>query len=268
MPERSAIAHGLGVWAALWRIRAMHELHYRANFALNVFQVLIDLAIGLITIRLVFANVDALNGWSEPGLLVVLGTYTIFDALIRAIVLPNMFALVQDVQDGAFDAVLVMPADEQLVVSTRELSVWDLSGVLIGLAVVAYGANRSGGIDVSDAVTYTVLLGVAASIVYGFFIAVVSLTFRLIDLRDLLFRLFQASSYSGRWPLGVYPGWLRVALTAIVPIALAVTIPSAALLGRLSSTELALSVAASAATLIASRWVFRHGIHSYSGASA
>ncbi len=228
----------------------------------------IDLAIGLITIRLVFVNVDSLNGWSEPELLVVLGTYVILDALIRAVVLPNIFALVQDVQDGAFDAVLVMPADEQLVVSTRELSVWDLSGVLIGGAVVAYGGSRAGGVGLTDAALYVVLLGVAACILYAFFIAVVSLVFRLIDLRDLLFRLFQASSYSGRWPLGIYPGWLRIGLTAIVPIALAVTIPSSAILGRLSSLELALSVAAAVAVLVSSRWVFRRGIRSYSGASA
>lgn len=268
MRENRPIAHGIEVWAALWRVRAIHELHYRANFTLNVFQVMIDLAIGLITIRLVFANVDALNGWSEPELLVVLGTYTILDALIRAVILPNMFALVQDVQDGAFDAVLVMPADEQLVVSTRELSVWDLSGVLIGGAVVAYGASRVGGDNPADAAAYIVLLGVAACIVYAFFLAVASLTFRLIDLRDLLFRLFQASSYSGRWPLGVYPGWLRVALTAIVPIALAVTIPATALTGRLSLPELAASVGTAVAVLAASRWVFRRGMRSYSGASA
>lgn len=242
--------------------------HYRANLLLSVVQVLIDLAIGIITIRLVFSNVDVLNGWTEPELLVVLGTFTILDATIRAVVLPNMFLLMQDVQEGSFDGVLVMPADEQLFVTARELSVWELSGVVIGAGVTVYGATRIDGITVSNTISYVALLAVGAVIVYSFFLAVTSLAFRLIDLRDLVFRLFQGASYSGRWPLGIYPGWLRIALTAIVPIGLAVTIPSTALVGRLSWAWLTVSVAAGAAALVTSRWVFRRSISSYSGASA
>ncbi|MAT04895.1 MAG: hypothetical protein CL424_07620 [Acidimicrobiaceae bacterium] len=268
MAMRRSLTHGLSVWAALWRVRGLHELHYRANLALNLFQVLIDLTIGVVTILLVFGNVDALNGWTEPELLVVLGTYTILDSVIRAVVLPNMYALVQDVQDGAFDNVLAMPADEQLVVTTRELSVWDLTGVLIGGAVAAFGARDVAGVSPAHVAGYAVLVVTAFCIVYGFFVAVASLTFRLVDLRDLLFRLFQAASYSGRWPLGIYPNWLRVTLTAIVPIGLAVTIPSSALVGRMTPTQLVLSLVVTAVVLIWSRWVFRRAIRSYSGASA
>lgn len=268
MPMPRSLGHAVRTWVALWRIRALHELHYRANLFLNVGQVLVDLAIGIVAIRLVFSNVDALNGWEEPELLVVLGTYTILDAVIRALVLPGMWMLMQDIQEGTFDAVLLMPADEQLIVTARELSIWDLSGLVIGGCVTVYGASRLDGLGVSGVVAYLALLPVAASIVYGFFLAVTSLAFRLINLRDLLFRLFQGASYSGRWPLGIYPHWLRIALTVIVPIGLAVTIPSSALVGRLSWEAIGLSAGAGALVLVWSRWVFRRGMRAYSGASA
>jgi ABC-2 type transport system permease protein len=268
MPSRRPVAHGLQTWAALWRVRALHELHYRANLLLNVGQVFVDLAIGVVAIRLVFSNVDEINGWDEPELLVVLGTYTILDAVIRALVLPGMWMLMQDIQEGTFDAVLLMPADEQLIVTARELSIWDLSGVVIGGCVTAYGSSRVDGLGPSDVLAYLAMLPVAVSIVYGFFLAVTSLAFRLVNLRDLLFRLFQGASYSGRWPLGIYPSWLRIALTVIVPIGLAVTIPSSALVGRLSWAGLGASVSTGAAVLVWSRWVFRRGTRAYSGASA
>lgn len=263
-----SIVHALRTWGALWRVRVLHELHYRANLLLNILQVFVDLAIGLVAIRLVFRSVDALNGWSEPELLVVLGTYTTLDAFIRAFVLPNMWLLVQDVQEGTFDAVLLMPADEQLIVTARELSIWDLSGVVIGGCVTIYGAVRIDGLHAANVVAYLALLPVAIAIVYGFFLAVTSLAFRLVNLRDLLFRLSQGASYSGRWPLGIYPNWLRIALTAIVPIGLAVTIPSTAMVGRLSWVWLVAALAAGAAVLAGSRWIFRRGTRAYSGASA
>lgn len=259
---------GVRTWAALWRIRVLHELHYRANLAINLLQVGVDLGVGLIAIRLVLANTESLNGWSASELLVVLGTYTMLDAIFRAVVWPNMSAIVRDVQDGTFDGVLVAPADDQLLVSTRELELWHLSGVVVGAGAVGYATGDLAGIDAGAVASYLVLFLIGVVLVYASFLSVTSLAFRLVDIEDLLFRLFQGASSSGRWPIGIYPGWLQAALTAIVPVAVAVTVPSSALTGRLSWTGLALTVAAGVAACSASRWVFRRSIRAYSGASA
>ena len=41
--------------------------------------------------------------------------------------------------------------------------------------------------------------------------------------------LFDGVYQAGRWPVGIYPGWLRVGLTFLVPLAFAVTVPAEAL---------------------------------------
>jgi len=73
---------------------------------------------------------------------------------------------------------------------------------------------------------------------------------------------------AGRWPVSLYPGWLRFALTFIVPVAFATTVPAEALSGRLTWQTLLGAVALAAALLVASRWFWRVGIRNYSGASA
>ena len=73
---------------------------------------------------------------------------------------------------------------------------------------------------------------------------------------------------AGRWPISLYPGWLRFALTFIIPVAFAVTVPTEALTGRLSGTTVLGGVALSAALLVVSRLIWLRGLRQCSGASA
>ena len=76
------------------------------------------------------------------------------------------------------------------------------------------------------------------------------------------------STSPGRWPVTIYPGWHRVSLTFLVPLAFAVTVPAEALTGRLTIETLGLAAVFAAALLVVTRWFFRFGLRNYSGASA
>ena len=80
--------------------------------------------------------------------------------------------------------------------------------------------------------------------------------------------IFQSMYQAGRWPVGIYPWWLRSALTFIVPVAFATTVPAEAIAGRLDWQTLALSLAVAGAMLVGSRWFWGVGVRRYSGASA
>ena len=53
--------------------------------------------------------------------------------------------------------------------------------------------------------------------------------------------LFDGVFQTGRWPVGIYPGWLRYSVTFLVPIAFAVTVPAQAVTSRLEWQTLALA---------------------------
>jgi ABC-2 type transport system permease protein len=80
--------------------------------------------------------------------------------------------------------------------------------------------------------------------------------------------IFQSMYEAGRWPVGIYPGWLRFTLTFLVPVAFAVTIPAETVSGRLTLDSLAVALGLSVALLVISRWFWRFGLRHYSGASA
>jgi ABC-2 type transport system permease protein len=66
----------------------------------------------------------------------------------------------------------------------------------------------------------------------------------------------------------IYPEWLRVSLTFLVPIAFAVTVPAQALTGRLTVDVFVLAFGFAIVAVAASRAFFRYGLRRYSGASA
>ena len=73
---------------------------------------------------------------------------------------------------------------------------------------------------------------------------------------------------AGRWPISLYPGWLRYGLTFIIPVAFATTVPAEALTGRLNWQTLLGAIALAAVLLIVSRFFWRRGLRHYSGTSA
>jgi ABC-2 type transport system permease protein len=94
-----------------------------------------------------------------------------------------------------------------------------------------------------------------------------TLAFWLVRVENILV-IFQSLYEAGRWPLSLYPGWLRYGLTFIVPVAFAVTIPAEALTGRLSWENLSIAIALAIIFLVVSRAFWRRGLRRYSGASA
>jgi ABC-2 type transport system permease protein len=80
--------------------------------------------------------------------------------------------------------------------------------------------------------------------------------------------IFQSMYEAGRWPVSLYPGWLRFALTFIVPVAFATTVPAEALTGRLNGETLIGAVISAMILFVASRFFWRIGLQRYSGASA
>src|SRR5713101_3830479 len=79
---------------------------------------------------------------------------------------------------------------------------------------------------------------------------------------------FEGIYQTGRWPVGVYPGWLRYSVTFLVPVAFAVTVPAQALTSRLHWPTLGLSVGFGVVLFGFTRWFWRFGLRNYSGASA
>lgn len=251
-----------------FRIGAMNELQYRVNFWVQLLESAVALGVGLAGLGVVFSHTADLAGWSQAELLAVMGVHILMGGLIQMIIQPNMTRLMEDVQRGTFDFALSKPEDAQVLVSVREIRIWQLVNVALGAVVLAVALARLGGrVGPGEALIFAAALLLGGLMIYSFWLILTTTAFWVVRV-DHMLQLFEGLYAAGRWPVGIYPGWLQGLLTFLVPVAFAVTVPAEALTGRLSLDTLALAAALALGLLLVARLVWRLGLRQYSGASA
>jgi ABC-2 type transport system permease protein len=254
-------------WTYL-RLGVLNEMQYRANFFVAIVQSLLGVAVAIAVLALVYSKTNALDGWTQSELLVVLGVQILLGGVIHATIQPNMERLTQEVQDGKLDFALVKPADSQVLISLRELRLWQLVDVISGAVVIAVGVSRlRTSVGPGHALAFLALLLIGASLLYCFWLVLATGSFWVVNMW-FLSDLFEGIYQVGRWPIGVYPGWLRYSMTYLVPIGFAVTVPAQAMTHRLAWTTVLLAVGFAAVVFLVTRWFWRFGLRRYSGASA
>ncbi len=250
------------------RINVLGELAYRVNFYVQLFQSLVSLATALAGLVVVFSYTDNLHGWTPDEMLALLGVYFIVGGLIGVVLEPSLEHFIMSVRDGTLDFTLTKPEDAQFLVSVQTVNLWKVIDVVMGAAVLITALVRMGTkIGPWQAFTFVVMTLAGLVIIYSFWLILATLAFWFVRVENILV-IFQSMYEAGRWPVGIYPGWLRFSLTFIVPVAFATTMPAEALTGRITIPVLFGAVALAAALAAISRIAWRVGVRHYSGASA
>ena len=258
----------LRLLATFIRVGAMGELAYRVNFLVQLFESLLELGTAIAGLAVIFSYTESLGGWTQDEVLALVGVFFLVGGAIRFILQPSMEQLIESVRDGTLDFTLVKPQDAQLLASIQRVEIWKLTDMGLGVGVLAFALARLGervGLPASLEFAAALLFG--GVIVYSFWIILATTAFWLVRVENILV-VFQSMYEAGRWPVSIYPGWLRFALTFVVPVGFAVTVPAQALAGRLSGPVLAGAGALAAALAAAARLLWRAGLRRYQGASS
>lgn len=254
-------------WLSL-RLGVLNALQYRADFGIQVLQSFIGLGTSLAAIAVVFGQTDNLGGWRREELVALIGVFMIVAGLLGLVIRPSLERLMEGVRLGTLDFTLTKPADAQLLVSVKQVEVWRLLDVAIGTVVLLVAIFQLGErVGPDRALAFALALSGGIAIVYSFLLILATLAFWFVRTENIMV-IFGSMYEAGRWPVGIYPPWLRVALTVVVPVAFAITVPVETLVGRLEPTTLLLTIGLAAAFLVASRWFWQFGLRHYTGASA
>ena len=221
------------------KVGVLNELQYRVNFFVSLLQSLVQVVTGLVVLALVYSHTTALNGWTQPELLCLLGIQILLGGVIRTFIQPNMMQLMEDVQQGTLDYALTKPEDAQVLVSVRTFRIWQSVDIVSGLILLAVGINGLGPpVGVVNALTFIVALAIGTAMIYCFWLVMTTGAFWVVRMENVA-ELFDGVYLTGRFPVGIYPTWLRLSVTFLVPIGFAITVPAEAVTSRLDWQTLA-----------------------------
>jgi len=220
----------LQVLRLFWTSAISAELEYRLNFLIAALSSLVNLFGSLFSLFLFYRTGYTFQNWSWEEAMVVLGLFTLLQGFAATFLIPNLNRIVDQVQYGTLDYILLKPISSQFWLSARTISPWGTPDLVFAIALIAYAGNR---LDLNLA---------------NYLISVIPITFGLISLYSLWFMLGATSIWfvkiynvtevlrglldAGRFPMVAYPAGYRFVFTFLIPVAFLTTIPAEIMLGR------------------------------------
>ncbi len=206
------------------------------------------------------------EGWSWEQALIILGIFTLLQGISATFLVPNLNRIVDRVQQGTLDFVLLKPISSQFWLSTHTVSPWGIPDVIFGGVLIAYAGGRLGlGISNYLASTVPIFFGIASLYSLWFMLGATSIWFvKIYNVTEVLRGLMEA----GRFPMVAYPTAYRFFFTFVVPVAFLTTVPAEAMLGRTQVIWIVGSGALAIGLLFASAIFWRFALRFYTSASS
>jgi ABC-2 type transport system permease protein len=241
---------------------------YRADTVVNILINLMWLGRELLGLRIIFSNTDTLAGWGPGELIALLGVFRLVNLLMASVIWPATEKFNTSVRDGSLDYTLLQPANSLFLITFSRIVIWRIWELVLAFVLIIIGIHMSGGVPSPMSIIYFLFLVASGTLViYSFWIVLIALTFWFIKF-DNNVTILQALMDSGRYPATVYPPWLRLIITYLIPIALATTVPLQGLRGELSGAQVLVFVFIGFITFWVATRIWKAGVRQYSGASS
>lgn len=207
-------------------------MEYPTSFILGVLSNVVFAALDLVALTAVFSNVDTLVGWRLDEVLLLYGmaqtSFYLADLSVGQLdQLPDL------VRSGRLDVLLLRPRRVLFQVLAADVDLRSLGKLAQAVAVLVVGLARVGpDWDAATIALLPVALVSGAVIYASVWVATTSITFWLVDSREVS----SAFTYGGRqlasYPLGIYQEWVRHLVRLVIPLAFTAYYPTLGLIGR------------------------------------
>ncbi len=285
MNERPSYA---AVFFMFLRNSMVRDLSFRSNFWIECVSSLSWVIMNLGFYLLIFRYTNSIGnetGWGEYEFFVFLATTLLVNSLVQMFFMPNIQEFSELIRTGKLDFALLKPIDTQFLVSFEKVNFPSMANFLFGLVLMGVSlyqlTHREANpieLNIGMVAMYVLFLLCGVAILYSLMIVLAASSIWLGRNTSLYDFWFYITSFS-RYPMEIYnSGGLGITLqlifTFVIPILIVVNVPARIMAQPfgVSNAQMWLlpiyMLAATALSLLASRWVFKMSLKSYRSASS
>jgi len=205
------------------------QMQYRTSFILWSVGNFSAVAVELVGLWALFARFGNLPGWTLAQVAVLYGIVNMAFALAEAAGRGfDQFAPL--VRSGEFDRFLLRPQPTALLLAGQIFELSRVGRLLAGACALMWGASHAG--VHWDGIKVATLLGAVfggALIFYGVLVLQATLCFFTVESLEIVNALTYGGIMAAQLPLTIYPSWIRLLFTVVVPLACMNYLPAAVL---------------------------------------
>lgn len=205
---------------------------YRADFILGLIGFILVQSVGVIFISLIFSAIPTLSGWSFYEILFIYGFAQIPRGIDHVFTDQLWIFSWKTIAQGEFDRYLVRPLNPLFQVIVEKFQPDGFGEIIIGTMLLITSWSKLS-IEVTfGKIIALIFMILCTTVIYtAIKLAVTSITFWVKFAQSYMFMVYQLSSFV-KYPINIYPSWIRTTLTFIIPFAFTGYYPGAYLLGR------------------------------------
>ena len=223
---------GFGVALELMKLKLLRMAMFKTSFWVEVLSRSGYVIASFVFFEILYMHVHEIAGFSRWEMLTLVGTTGMFYNIFSAFFRQGSFSVFRLIRRGEIELVMTKPVKLRIFAMAYEPNPSALFGLPISLAILIRGVTHLeipsinwafwGVSFVSGFVTYMHLNLLLAS-----------LAFKLVHFAGLFWILEDMLELT-KYPMRIFPKWLRIAFTYFVPVFVVSNYPVALLLGKIS----------------------------------
>src|SRR6478752_6442744 len=273
----------LRVFLTFARNSLVRDMMFPANFIIETISWFGWVMMNVGFYLLIFNYTNGIGGgnteggaWDKYQFFVFIATSMFINSIVQMFFMTNADEFSELIRTGGLDFALLKPIDTQFLISLRKVEWASLSNFAVAAVLLAYALPRVDGVEITAwrVIAYTVYVVGGIAILYSLTIVLAAASVWLGRNSSIYDFWFYITTFS-RYPMEIYQGpiggWIRWGFTYMLPILIVVNVP-ARMLAKPMQPEYwylaGFAILATAASLLASRWVFQRALLSYRSASS
>ena len=207
-------------------------MEYRADFLLGLIGFILVQGVGIVFIGLVFNSIPTLKGWSFYEILFIYGFAQIPRGIDHVFTDQLWIFSWKTIVQGEFDRYLVKPLNPLFQVIVERFQPDGFGEIIVGTMILVTSWSKLGLEITIGRMIALIFVILCASVIYtAIKLAVTSIAFWVKFAQSYLYMAYQLSTFV-KYPITIYPAWIRGILTFIIPFAFTGYFPAAYILGK------------------------------------